>query len=62
VGYTVLFGINTWNMNWREGKMEEKREVGCLTVGGRGGGGGAVHADGEICSRQRRSVMAVAVK
>jgi hypothetical protein len=23
---TVLFGINTWNMNWREGKMEEKRK------------------------------------
>jgi hypothetical protein len=26
VGNTVLFEINTCNMNWREGKMEEKRK------------------------------------
>jgi hypothetical protein len=31
VGNTVLFRINTWNMNWREGKMEEKRNAAAIS-------------------------------
>jgi hypothetical protein len=27
VGNTILFGIITWNMNWRERMMEEKRNA-----------------------------------